>query len=56
MKFNSLKQIKQLPTALATGSWFVMHELMGNNNVKMYDGSMHLWMLEKRPVTAMKME
>lgn len=42
--------------ALATGSWFVMHELMGNNNVKMYDGSMHQWTLEKRPVTSMKME
>ena len=41
---------------LATGSWFVLSELMGNKNVKMYDGSMHQWTLEKHDVTAMKME
>jgi len=41
---------------LATGSWFVLSELMGNKNVKMYDGSMHQWTLEKRPVTKLKME
>lgn len=34
---------------LATGMWFVMHELMGNKDTKMYDGSMHQWTLEKRP-------
>jgi len=41
---------------LATGSWFVLSELMGNKNVKMYDGSMHQWTLEKRNVTKFKME
>lgn len=41
---------------LATGSWFVLSELMGNKNVKMYDGSMHQWTLEKHGVTKMKME
>ena len=41
---------------LATGSWFVMSELMGNKNVKMYDGSMHQWTLEKRPVKSMVVE
>ena len=41
---------------LATGSWFVLSELMGNKNVKMYDGSMHQWTLEKRNVTKLKME
>lgn len=41
---------------LATGSWFVLSELMGNKNVKMYDGSMHQWTLEKHDVTKMKME
>ena len=41
---------------LASGSWFVMHELMGNKNVKVYDGSMHEWTMEKRPTVAMKME
>jgi len=41
---------------LATGSWFVMSELMGNKNVKMYDGSMHQWTLEKHDVVKLKME
>ncbi|MEJ2142894.1 MAG: rhodanese-like domain-containing protein [Gammaproteobacteria bacterium] len=41
---------------LATGSWFVMSELLGNKNTKMYDGSMHEWTLEKRPTVKMKME
>lgn len=41
---------------LATGSWFVMSELMGNKNVRMYDGSMHQWTLEERPVSSMIME
>ena len=41
---------------LATGSWFVLSELMGNKNVKMYDGSMHQWTLEKHGVTKLKME
>jgi len=41
---------------LATGSWFVLSELLGNKNVKMYDGSMHQWTLEKHDVTKLKME
>jgi thiosulfate/3-mercaptopyruvate sulfurtransferase len=41
---------------LASGAWFIMSELMGNKNAKVYDGSMHQWTLEKRPVTSMKME
>jgi thiosulfate/3-mercaptopyruvate sulfurtransferase len=32
---------------LATGSWFLYHEVLGNKNVKMYDGSMHEWTKEK---------
>lgn len=28
---------------LSTGHWFIMHELLGNKNVKQYDGSMHEW-------------
>jgi len=35
---------------LASASWFVFSELLGNANVKLYDGSMHQWALEKRPV------
>jgi thiosulfate/3-mercaptopyruvate sulfurtransferase len=41
---------------LASGGWFIQHELLGNKNVKLYDGSMHEWTLEKRPVKAMVME
>jgi len=41
---------------LATGSWFVMSEILGNKKTKMYDGSMHLWTLEERPVVKFKME
>jgi len=41
---------------LGSGAWFVMSELMGNKNAKLYDGSMHQWTLEKRPTSALKME
>lgn len=41
---------------LASGTWFVISEMMKNPKVKMYDGSMHQWTLEKRPTTKMKME
>ncbi len=41
---------------LASASWFVFSELLGNKNVKLYDGSMHQWALEKRPLVQMKME
>ena len=37
---------------LASGTWFLMSEVMGNKNVKLYDGSMHQWTLEKRPTTS----
>lgn len=35
---------------LAAGAWFALSELAGNHRVSLYDGSMHLWSLEKRPV------
>lgn len=41
---------------LATGGWFYMHEMLGNKNVKMFDGSMHQWTKEKRPVVTMRMD
>ena len=41
---------------LASGGWFVMHELLGNENTKLYDGSMHEWTLLKQPVNALVME
>lgn len=34
----------------ASGTWFVMSELLGNKQVKLYDGSMHQWAQEKRPM------
>ena len=41
---------------LAAGGWFVFHEILANKNVKLYDGSMHQWTLENRPVVTMKIE
>ncbi|MDZ7592132.1 MAG: rhodanese-like domain-containing protein [Rubrivivax sp.] len=36
---------------LSTGLWFIAHEMMGNKNVRLYDGSMHEWTKDpKRPV------
>jgi len=37
---------------LASGGWFVQHELLGNKQVKLYDGSMHEWTLEKQATKA----
>lgn len=34
----------------ASGTWFVLHEVLGNKQVKLYDGSMHEWTLMKRPL------
>ena len=41
---------------MASGAWFVLHEILGNHKVKLYDGSMHQWTKEKRPVVSMRME
>ena len=42
---------------LSTGQWFILHELLGNKQVRQYDGSMHEWTKDKsNPVTAMKAE
>jgi len=32
----------------ASGTWFVMSEVLGNKQTKLYDGSMHQWSMEKR--------
>lgn len=37
----------------AAGLWFVMSELLGNKGTKLYDGSLHQWTLEKRPVVGL---
>ena len=36
---------------LSSGPWFLMSEVLGNKQVKLYDGSLHQWTLEKRPLT-----
>lgn len=36
---------------LASGPWFVLSEILGDQGARLYDGSMHEWTLEKRPVT-----
>jgi len=41
---------------MASGGWFAFYELLGNKNVKLYDGSMHQWTHENRPVVSMIME
>lgn len=41
---------------MASGGWFVLYEILGNKNAKLYDGSMHQWTMEKRPVITMKIE
>ena len=42
---------------LASGLWFIEHELLGNKKAKLYDGSMHAWTKDKnRAVVKMKME
>ncbi len=41
---------------MASGGWFVFHEILGNKDVRLYDGSMHQWTHEDRPVISMKME
>lgn len=41
---------------MASGSWFVMHELLGNQHAQLYDGSMNQWNAEKRPSVRMIIE
>lgn len=36
--------------------WFALHELAGNKNVRMYDGSMHEWSNTGKPVVSMTVE
>lgn len=37
---------------LAAGNWFVLSEILGNKQARLYDGSMHLWTLEQRALQA----
>jgi thiosulfate/3-mercaptopyruvate sulfurtransferase len=43
--------------AYSSLGWFVWHELLGNKNTRLYDGSMHEWSQDaNRPVTGLKFE
>jgi thiosulfate/3-mercaptopyruvate sulfurtransferase len=35
---------------LASAPWFVMSQILGNSKARLYDGSLHQWTLEKRPL------
>jgi thiosulfate/3-mercaptopyruvate sulfurtransferase len=37
---------------LASGPWFILTEIVGNKQTRLYDGSMHQWTLEKNPTVA----
>jgi len=39
---------------LASGPWFVMHEILGNQSTRLYDGSLNRWTLEKRPLVTVQ--
>lgn len=39
---------------LASGPWFVMSEIVGNKSTRLYDGSLYLWTLEKRPLVSVQ--
>jgi len=42
---------------LASGVWFVMSELLGNKNVRVYDGSLHAWTKDKdAPMVTMQVD
>ncbi len=42
---------------LAALDWYVLHELLGNKQTRLYDGSMHEWTKNKdNPLVRMKME
>ncbi len=40
----------------AAGPWFALHELAGNGQVSLYDGSMNEWTRKGRPVVAFSTE
>ena len=40
---------------MASVGWFVLSEVLGNSDVRLYDGSMQEWTLEKMPLTTMKL-
>jgi thiosulfate/3-mercaptopyruvate sulfurtransferase len=41
---------------LASGGWFILHELMGNKAVQLYDGSLHEYTKTNNDLATMKLE
>lgn len=39
---------------LASGPWFVMSEILGNRQTRLYDGSLYLWTLDKQPLVSVQ--
>lgn len=39
---------------LAAGPWFILSEIVGNKAARLYDGSLYLWTLEKRPLVGLQ--
>jgi 3-mercaptopyruvate sulfurtransferase SseA len=39
---------------MASVGWFVLSELLDNASVRLYDGSMQEWSLNKMPLSAMQ--
>ena len=40
---------------LSGGGWFILSQIVGNENVKLYDGSTNIWTLKKKPMEAFKL-
>lgn len=56
IKYNQASIVYCNNGHLASAGWFVLSEILGNRNVRLYDGSMHQWALERRPMTTMRLE
>jgi thiosulfate/3-mercaptopyruvate sulfurtransferase len=41
---------------LASGGWFIMHELLGNKQVQLYDGSLHEYTTVSKDLKTMELE
>lgn len=42
--------------SLATALWFVMHDLLGNQETRLFDGSMHQWTKDSRRPVAINLD
>ena len=58
VRFDTTQPMTTFCNAGVTASlgWFVFHEVMGNEKVRLYDGSVHEWSQINKPLSAMKIE